>query len=45
MKSINFEFLRATRPELAEFGGFAEQYTHSDPPGALMKLRLFAENR
>lgn len=43
MKSINFEFLRDTRPELAELGAFAEQYTTPDPTSALIKLRIFVE--
>ena len=43
MKSTNFEFLRSAFPELADLGGFAERYTFSDPPSALVKLRLFAE--
>jgi type I restriction enzyme, R subunit len=44
MKSLNFEFLRAKRPELADLGGFAEQYAFSDPVGCLVKLRMYAEN-
>jgi type I restriction enzyme R subunit len=44
MKSLNFEMLRPTWPELAALGGFAEAYAHADPASALMKLRLFAEN-
>ena len=44
MKSQNFEFLRAKRPVLADFGGFAEQYAHSDPQGSLGKQRAFVEN-
>ena len=43
MKSVNFEFLRVRRPELAALGGFAEQYAHPDPTSALVKLRTFAE--
>jgi type I site-specific restriction endonuclease len=43
MESINFEILRAGWPALASLGGFAEQYSHSDPNSALMKLRSFAE--
>lgn len=43
MKSINFEFLRPTWPELAGLGGFAEAYAHSDPLGSLTKLRSFCE--
>ena len=44
MKSVNFEILRDSWPELAVFGGFAESYAHADPASALVKLRLFAEN-
>lgn len=44
MESINFEFLRETNPELADLGGFAERYVHTDPSSALIKLRLYAEN-
>ena len=44
MKSENFEFLRESWPELSALGGFAEAYGHADPAGALLKLRLFAEN-
>ena len=43
MKSINFEFLRKHRPELASLGSFAEQYAYPDPSSALVKLRDFAE--
>lgn len=43
MKSINFEFLRKHRPELASLGGFAEQYAYPDPSSALVKLRDFVE--
>ncbi len=44
MKSQNFEILRPSQPELADLGGFAEAYAHTDPASALVKLRLFAEN-
>lgn len=44
MKSLNFEVLRPSWPELADLGGFAEAYAHADPASALVKLRLFAEN-
>lgn len=44
MKSENFEFLRPHNPELADLGGFAEQYAYTDPGGALVKLRMFGEN-
>lgn len=43
MKSINFEFLRASWPELAELGGLAESYAHPDPASAMVKLRAFTE--
>jgi type I restriction enzyme R subunit len=43
VKSLNFEFLRERRPYLADLGGFAEQYVHRDPAGALIKLRTMAE--
>lgn len=44
MQSLNFEFLRKKNEALAELGAFAETYVHSDPAGALVKLRLFGEN-
>jgi type I restriction enzyme R subunit len=44
MTSINFEFLRAKRRELADLGGFAEQYAFTDLTSALVKLRTFAES-
>ena len=43
MKSSNFEFLRADHRELADLGGFAEAYAHTDPAACLVKLRTFAE--
>jgi type I restriction enzyme, R subunit len=43
MESVNFEILRSGWPALASLGGFAEQYCHTDPNGALIKLRSFAE--
>ncbi len=43
LKSLNFEFLAAQRPELTALGAFAERYAHSDPSSALVKLRTFAE--
>jgi hypothetical protein len=43
MKSRNFEFLRERHRELADLGGFAETYVHSDPTSCLVKLRTFAE--
>ena len=44
MTSLNFEFLRAKRPELADIGGFAERYAFTDITSALVKLRTFAES-
>lgn len=44
MQSINFEILRQQRPALAELGGFAEHYLHTDPESSLTKLRIFAEH-
>jgi len=44
MDSINFEMLRKQWPELATLGGFAEQYAHTDPSSALIKLRTFTEH-
>lgn len=43
MQSRNFEFLRPEHGQLADLGGFAEHYVHSDPASALVKLRLFGE--
>jgi hypothetical protein len=43
MNSINFELLRSSYPELADLGGFAEQYVGPDPSSALVKLRSFVE--
>jgi type I restriction enzyme R subunit len=43
MKSTNFEMLREKSPELADLGGFAEQYAYQDPSSCLVKLRSFAE--
>jgi type I restriction enzyme R subunit len=43
MEPKNFEFLRASHAELASLGGFVERYVHTDPPSALVKLRLFVE--
>ena len=43
MKSINFEFLRDTYPELADLAGFAENYAQTDQTSCLVKLRTFAE--
>lgn len=44
MTSLNFEFLRPSHAELADLGGFAERYAHSDVTSALVKLRTFAES-
>jgi hypothetical protein len=43
MQSLNFEALRTHYPQLADLGGFAEQYVYSDPEGAVAKLRKFGE--
>lgn len=43
IKSLNFEPLRAVYPELANMGGYAEHYAHTDPESAMVKLRNFAE--
>ena len=43
MPSSNFEFLRRIIPELAELGGFAEQYIYADPSSCAVKLRSFLE--
>lgn len=43
LKSLNFEPLRTVWPELANMGGYAEHYAHSDPESSLVKLRNFAE--
>jgi type I restriction enzyme R subunit len=43
MQSLNFETLRTRYPQLADLGGFAEQYLYSDPEGAATKLRKFGE--
>lgn len=43
MQSVNFEFLREKAPDLAELGGLAEAYSHTDPASAIVKLRLFVE--
>ena len=40
---MNFEFLRKDWPELANFGGYAEEYAYSDPQSALIKLRSYGE--
>jgi type I restriction enzyme, R subunit len=43
LSSQNFEFLRSHSSELADLGGLAERYVHSDPASALVKLRLLGE--
>ncbi len=43
MKSLNFEFLSSSWPDLAGLGSFAEQYAIPDPSHAAVKLRAFAE--
>lgn len=43
MESKNFEMLRERWPELSDLGAFAEEYAHSDPSSALIKLRTFCE--
>ncbi len=44
MTSINFEFLRPVRPDLAIMGAWAEKYLHSDPDGCATKVRIYTEN-
>mgnify|MGYP000156144624 CR=1 FL=1 len=39
----NFGFLAARDSQLARLGALAESYFRSDPPAALLKLRLFGE--
>lgn len=43
MQSLNFEALRVHYRQLADLGGFAEQYVYSDPEAAVAKLRIFGE--
>ncbi len=43
MKSLNFEYFRKHRPELASLGGFAEAYVYSDSASTLVKLRQLIE--
>ena len=43
MKTLNFEILRDHAPDLAETGGFAERYVHTDPASSVVKLRIIAE--
>ena len=42
-KSLNFEMLRTHWPELANLGGKAEEYVHTDPESCLVKLRNYLE--
>ncbi len=44
MTSKNFEFLRQSHRELADLGGFADQYALTDHASCLVKLRTFAES-
>lgn len=44
MNSRNFEFLRPSYKELADLGGFAEQYALTDHSSCLVKLRTYAES-
>ena len=39
----NFDFMETHSPQLTKLGSLAERYFASDPPGALVKLRQFAE--
>ncbi|MGR8952726.1 MAG: hypothetical protein ACU83V_09975 [Gammaproteobacteria bacterium] len=43
MQSVNFEFIRSQRPEIADLGGFAEYHLYTDPSSSLIKLRALAE--
>jgi hypothetical protein len=43
MKSTNFQHLQNRWPKLYEHVNSAEQYVHSDPHTAIVKLRCFAE--
>jgi type I restriction enzyme R subunit len=43
MTSLNFEHLRSKWPQLAELGGMAEQFVHSDPEVSATKMRIFVE--
>lgn len=43
MKSTNFQHLQNRWPQLYEHVNFAEQYVHTDPHTAIIKLRCFAE--
>src|SRR5437660_954154 len=43
VQSVNFEFMRTLRPDVAALAGFAEHYAFNDPASSLAKLRLLAE--
>ncbi|WP_417228315.1 DEAD/DEAH box helicase family protein [Amphritea sp.] len=43
MKSMNFENLRKSWPQLADLGAFAETYAYLDPQSSLVKLRCYVE--
>lgn len=43
MSSVNFNYLNPPWKDLAVLGGFAEQYVHTDPESAVIKLRTFTE--
>lgn len=43
MQSQNFSLLQNRWPQLYEHVSFAEQYAHTDPHTAIVKLRCFAE--
>lgn len=43
MTSQNFEFLRPRRAVVADFGGLAESFAHSDPTGPLLNRRRILE--
>jgi tRNA A37 threonylcarbamoyladenosine biosynthesis protein TsaE len=43
MQHSNFEHIKHFWPEIAEFAIKAEQYAHSDPESAAVKLRSFVE--
>jgi type I restriction enzyme R subunit len=43
LRKGNFVFLKNNWPDLSSLASFAEMYAYSDPPSALVKLRIFAE--
>jgi len=43
MNSLNFEILRDHAPDLADSGGFAENYLYTDPASSVVKLRIIVE--